>query len=188
MNLLNASITPKIACDYGGTLAPRFSERYLPPYPEALEVLGKIKESFKSCFIITRRKKPEHELLLRTMLQRFSFHEITGIDSEHVLCCRQTGEKIQIYEKLGITHLISDRAKDFQNLPKHTKHLFMFGANNSEEVQKLGSVHTEVRVTIFWRWRELHQLITPEQLSSEYLLPLPLIGAAQAQPASAQLA
>jgi len=96
--------------------------------PGAIEALARLVEVFEGRVGVVPKCGPRIQNLTENWLDRHDFGASTGIDSNHLVFCRQRSEKATRCAELGITHFVDDPSGVLETMEGIVRHRFMFAS------------------------------------------------------------
>jgi hypothetical protein len=102
-----------------------------PAMPGAVEAVARLVKVFEGRVWVVSKCGPRIQNLTENWLDRHDFAAATGIDSNHLVFCRQRSEKATRCAELGITHFLDDRSDVLEAMEGIVRHRFMFASRGS---------------------------------------------------------
>jgi len=142
-NVTMSEMRTGLGVDFGGvihgvTYRPNQPDTFLegdfeeamgtPAMPGALETLARLVRVFEGRVWVVSKCGPRIQNLTENWLDRHDFAASTGIDSNHLVFCRQRSEKATRCGELGITHFVDDRSDVLEAMEGIVRHRIMFAS------------------------------------------------------------
>jgi hypothetical protein len=96
--------------------------------PGAQEALARLVPVFEGRVWVVSKGGPRIQKLNENWLDRHDFDASTGINSNHLVFCRQRSKKATRCAELGITHFVDDRSDVLETMEGIVGHRFMFAS------------------------------------------------------------